>query len=248
MFFQALLVALVAGIVEWDIYGWGQTMISRPIVVGAIMGLVLGDLQTGLIIGGTVELFYLGVIPVGAAIPPDATSATSIATALSILSGIDPKVAPTIAIPVAMAAQTLQMFIWTVNIGITHRADKYAEEGNLSGIERLQYFGSFLFFLQGFIPAFIAVLFGVDAVKTLLGIIPEWFMNGLKIAGGMLPAMGFAMLYTMMSSKKLAPFFYIGFALAAFMNINLVDRKSSGNWCCSCFVVYQLYGVPGRQN
>ena len=144
MFFQALLVALVAGIVEWDIYGWGQTMISRPIVVGALMGLVLGDMQTGLIIGGTVELFYLGVIPVGAAIPPDATSATSIATALAILSGIDPKVAPTIAIPVAMAAQTLQMFIWTVNIGITHRADKYAEEGNLAGIERLQYLGSFL--------------------------------------------------------------------------------------------------------
>lgn len=222
MFSQALLIALVAGIVEWDIYGWGQTMISRPIVVGAIMGLLLGDLQTGLLIGGTIELFYLGVIPVGAAIPPDPTTATAIATSLAILSGMDPKAAPTLAIPVAMAAQTLQMLIWTINIGLTHRADKFAQEGDIKGIERLQYLGSFLFFLQGFIPAFVAILFGVDAVKAVLAVIPPWLMDGLRIAGGMLPAMGFAMLFTMISSRKLAPYFYIGFALAAFLKVNLV--------------------------
>jgi mannose/fructose/N-acetylgalactosamine-specific phosphotransferase system component IIC len=222
LFLTALLVALVAGILEWDIYGWGQTMISRPIVAGPIMGLILGDLQTGLFIGATIEMMYLGVIPVGAAIPPDPTTATTIATSVAILSGIDAQAAPALAVPVAMAAQSLQMLIWTGNVGLTHRADKHAERGNLKGIERLHLTGSFLFFLQGFIPAFFAILLGVSAVKFVIEHIPHWIMNGLTVAGGMLPALGFAMLFTMMSSKKLFPFFIIGFTLAAFFKANLI--------------------------
>jgi PTS system sorbose-specific iic component. len=218
----ALLVALVAGILEWDIYGWGQTMISRPLVAGTVMGLVLGDIQTGMFIGATVEMMYLGVIPVGAAVPPDATTATTIATSLAILSGIDPKVAPTIAVPVAVAAQSLQMLIWTINSGLMHRADTAAENGDFRGLERLHYFGSFMFFLQGFIPAFFAVLLGVNAVKAILDVIPQWIMSGLTVAGGMLPALGFAILFTMMSSKKLMPFFIIGFGLAAFFKANII--------------------------
>lgn len=222
LFWTALIVAFVAGIVEWDIYGWGQTMISRPIVVGMLMGLVLGDLTTGLIVGGTVELMYLGVIPVGAAVPPDATMATSIAASLAILSGIEAEAAAALAVPVAVASQSLQMLIWTANIGLIHRADTYAETANISAIERLHYTGSFLFFLQGFIPAFFAILLGVNAVKYAVESVPEWFLNSLTVAGGILPALGFAMLFNMMSSKKLLPYFIIGFALAAYFEADLL--------------------------
>lgn len=223
LFFTALLIALVAGILEWDIYGWGQTMISRPVVVGTVIGLILGDVKTGLFIGASIEMIYLGTIPVGAAVPPDATSATSIATALGILSGIDAKVAITLAIPVAMAAQMLQMFIWTINTGLMHKADKYVEQGDLKGTDRLHYLGSFLFFLQGFIPAFLAILFGVDAVKFLVEKMPAWLTNWFTVAGGILPALGFAMLFVMMSNKKLVPFFIVGFAMAAFFHGTLLS-------------------------
>lgn len=221
-FGQALLVALVAGILEWDIYGWGQTMISRPVVAGPVIGLVLGDLKTGLLIGGAIEMIYLGVIPVGAAVPPDATTATTVATALAILSGLGQEMAVTLAIPVAMAAQLLQMLIWTINSGLMHKADKYAEEGNLDGTDRLHRLGSLFFFLQGFIPVFLAVFFGVDVVKTIVEGIPEWLTNWFSVAGGMLPALGFAMLFVMMSNKRLLPFFIIGFGLAAYFNASLM--------------------------
>ncbi|WP_027417210.1 PTS mannose/fructose/sorbose/N-acetylgalactosamine transporter subunit IIC [Aneurinibacillus terranovensis] len=224
----ALLVAIVAGILEWDIYGWGQTMISRPVVAGPIMGLILGDMKTGLYIGATIEMMYLGTIPVGAAIPPDPTAATAIATSIAILSGIDPKAAPALAVPVAMAAQSLQMLIWTGNVGLTHKADKYAEAGNIKGMEKIHITGSFLFFLQGFVPAFVATLFGVSAVKLVIQHIPTWFMNGLTVAGGMLPALGFAMLFTMMSSKKLLPYFIIGFVVAAFFKATLIAAAALG--------------------
>lgn len=223
MFIKALIVGLVAGILEWDIYGWGHTMISRPLVVGLVMGLVLGNPAVGLFIGASIEMIYLGVIPVGAAVPPDATSAAAIATALAIISGIDQKVAVSLAIPVALAAQLLQMFIWTINSGIMHRADKYVETADLKGTSRLQYLGSFLFFLQGFLPAFFAILLGVDAVKALVEGMPVWLTSWFKVAGGILPALGFAMLYVMMSNKKLVPYFIIGFTLAAFFNGSLIS-------------------------
>lgn len=223
LFFTALIVGLAAGILEWDIYGWGQTMISRPLVVGTVIGLILGDVKTGLFIGASIEMIYLGTIAVGAAVPPDATAAAAIATALGILSGIDSKVAVTLAIPVAMAAQMLQMFIWTINSGIMHKADKYVSEGNLKGTDKLQYLGSFLFFLQGFIPSFLAILFGVDAVKYLVTNMPQWLTNWFSVAGGILPALGFAMLFVMMSNKKLVPFFIIGFAMAAFFHGTLLS-------------------------
>jgi len=229
--FTALLVGLVAGILEWDIYGWGHTQISRPLVVGPIIGLVLGDLQMGLLIGASIEFIYLGVIPVGAAIPPDATTATSIATALGILSGIDTEVAVTLAIPVATAAQLLQIFIWTINAGLMHKADRLVEQGNIKGITKLQLTGSFMFFLQGFIPVFLAVLLGVDAVNGLVEILTvqaPMVMDGFKIAGGILPALGFAMLFVMMSNKKLIPYFIIGFTFAAFFGGTLIAVAALG--------------------
>lgn len=218
----ALLVALIAGIVQWDVYGWGDTMISRPIVVGMAIGIALGDVTTGLIVGGTLEFMYLGLLPVGAAIPPDATMAASISASLAILSGIQPEAAAALAVPVAVASQSLQMLIWTGNIGLLHRADRHAEHANFRAIERIQYTGSFLFFLQGFIPAFFAILLGVDAVKSFVEFVPDWFLDSLTLAGGILPALGFAMLFNMMSSRKLLPYFIIGFALAAYFEADLL--------------------------
>src|SRR5450830_659654 len=193
----ALIVGLVAGLLEWDIYGWGHTQVNRPLVVGLVMGLVLKDPAKGLFIGASIEMIYLGVIAVGAAIPADATSATAIAVALAILSNIDPKVAVALAIPLAVVAQLLQMFIWTINSGLMHRADKYAEEGDLGKTDGLQYF----------VPAFLAVLLGAAAVGRLVNGMPAWITNWFKVAGGMLPALGFAMLYIMMGNNKLLPYF-----------------------------------------
>lgn len=224
----ALAVAVVAGILEWDIYGWGQTAISRPVIAGTIMGAVLGNIEAGMLVGATVELIYLGSIPVGAAIPPDATSATTIATALTILSGIDPHAAPALAIPVAAAAQALQMLIWTVNVPLMHRADQLAADGNLGGLQRLHLVGAALFFLQGFVPALAATTVGVEAVKAAVQHVPSWVMHGLTVAGGALPALGFAMLFVMMSSRRLLPYFIVGFALAAYFKSSILAAAVLG--------------------
>lgn len=224
----ALLVGVVAGIIEWDIYGGFHTMINRPLAAGAIMGLVLGDLPKGLFIGASLEFVYLGSISVGAAIPPDAASATCIATALAIISGISKEVAIALAIPVASFAQMLQMFIWTVNTGLMHKADQSAAVGDIDGACKWHYVGSALFFLQGFAPAFLAILFGAPYVADLVAGMPSIITGWLTLAGSMLPAVGFAMLFILMNKPKLTPFFIIGFVLAASFKGSLVSTALIG--------------------
>ncbi len=248
LFIKALLVAIVTGLCEMDIYGWGQLMTERPLVVGFLVGLVLGDVETGLLVGGSVELMYVGVIYVGAAIPPDATAGCGIATALAIMSGMDPKAASTLAVPVAILASFLSMAVWTLFIGLMHRGDKAAKEGNDTAIERMTYFGTFVYFLVGAIPAFLAVFFGAGAVKSMVAAIPNKVMVALKVAGGMLPALGFGMLFNMMYDKKLIPFFIIGFTGAAFLKLNLIAAALFGLGAALLYVQIFDNGNPSKSS
>ncbi len=71
---EALLLGLVAFIAQSE-YALGTSLISRPIVTGLLTGLVLGDVQTGVIMGATLELAFIGSFSVGASIPPDVVTA-----------------------------------------------------------------------------------------------------------------------------------------------------------------------------
>ena len=62
-FMMALLLAVVMGLLLTENLGYGHIQISRPVFAGPIIGLLMGDLETGLIVGGTVEMMFMGVIP-----------------------------------------------------------------------------------------------------------------------------------------------------------------------------------------
>lgn len=68
---QAFLLGLCGayGHIDWGI---GTPYLNRPIILGPLVGLILGDLTTGIIIGGTLEVFFLGQMAIGSYIPPDA--------------------------------------------------------------------------------------------------------------------------------------------------------------------------------
>jgi mannose/fructose/N-acetylgalactosamine-specific phosphotransferase system component IIC len=60
-------------------------MFSRPLVAATGMGLVLGQLQTGLYLGMVLELFYLGTASLGAALPENDTLAATGTTAAAAM-------------------------------------------------------------------------------------------------------------------------------------------------------------------
>jgi len=56
-------------------------------------------------------------------------------------------------------------------------------------------------------------------VKSLLDAIPEFIKHGLSVATGIIPALGFAMLARLLINKKVAPYFFLGFVLMAYLKI-----------------------------
>lgn len=215
MLTQAILLSILASIlsIEWMNGHFG---LSRPLITGMLTGLVLGDMTQGIMIGATLQLIFMGINGVGAAVPPDQTIGTLIATAFAILTGQGAEIALTLAIPVAVAAQALDIFGRTFTTVFIHMADKFAQKGEYRKLEMAHYAGLLVHFVRVSIIVFPAIYFGVDAVQEFIGMIPESVLRGLEVSGGMLPAVGFGMLLTMLNIPYLFPFYFIGFALATF--------------------------------
>ena len=62
-------------------------------------------------------------------------------------------------------------------------------------------------------------LIGSGQVETLVNSIPAVITDGLTIATGLLPGMGFAMLAQMTLNKKVIMFFFLGFLLSAYIGV-----------------------------
>ncbi len=62
---------------------------------------------------------------------------------------------------------------------------------------------------------------------------PDWLSTMVwQIGGGMVVAVGYAMVINMMATREVWPFFAIGFALAAVSQLTLIALGS--NRCCPC--------------
>lgn len=129
---EALLLGLVAFIAQSE-YALGTSLISRPIVTGLLTGLVLGDVQTGVIMGATLELAFIGSFSVGASIPPDVVTGGILGVAFAITSGAGTETALLLGLPIA----TLTLILKNVYLGmfipmLSQKADGYAERADNS--------------------------------------------------------------------------------------------------------------------
>src|SRR5882757_8966181 len=106
----------------------GTTLLSRPLVLGPLVGLVLGDLTQGIIIGATLELIFMGNIKVGAAIPPDVVTGGVLGTAFAIISGKGPAIALALATPFPNLAETVIRGLFTLRAILPKRVTQYANE------------------------------------------------------------------------------------------------------------------------
>ncbi|AWX14756.1 PTS mannose/fructose/sorbose transporter subunit IIC [Mergibacter septicus] len=220
--FQLVLIFIVA-----CISGMGSILdewqTHRPLIACTLIGLVLGDLKTGIMVGGTLEILALGWMNIGAALAPDSALASIISTILVIVSKQEISTAIALAIPLAAAGQVLTYIVRTITVGFQHAADKAVRTGNLSYLSWVHVLALFLQAMRIAIPAIIVALTaGTEGVQEMLNSIPAVVTNGLKIAGGMIVVVGYAMVINMMRAGYLMPFFYAGFVVAAFTNFNLV--------------------------
>lgn len=222
MLIQAILVGLVGVFCMLDSRLLGRLNFERPLIGSTLVGLVLGDVQTGLLVGATLELVSLGLVNVGAASPPDMVLGSIIASAYAILTGATPETALTIAIPIAILGQLLGILVRTLLAGLTHRADEHIENGEFKKATQQHYvWGTLFYSLTYFIPIFIAIYIGTGLVEQVINVIPEWLSNGLTVASKIMPAFGFAMLMDIMVTNKNIVFLFLGFFATAYLDIGV---------------------------
>lgn len=216
---KALLVAVAYYLIYYINQAIGVWQFNRPIIVGPIIGLLLGDLQTGIILGGTFESVFLGVIAVGGAIPADALVSATIGTSTAILTGASNSDALAIAVPVAaLALITLQIMYSITALFIPHM-DKLADKGDQKGITKWHIGIGFFIPVLNTLAIFFAILLGTTAIKQFLAVLPKFVSQGFVAAGKLLPAVGFAMLLSMLFKKKYFIWFFVGFALVGYLKL-----------------------------
>jgi mannose/fructose/sorbose-specific phosphotransferase system IIC component len=195
----------------------------RPLIACTITGLILGDMTTGIIIGGTLEMIALGWMNIGAAMAPDAALASVISTILVIAGHQSIGAGIAVAMPLAAAGQVLTILCRTLTVVFQHWADGFAEKGSTRGIDICHIGALAIQGLRVAIPSvLVAMYIGTDAVQSLLAAIPQVITGGLQVASGFIVVVGYAMVINMMGANYLMPFFFLGFVVAAFTTFNLV--------------------------
>lgn len=220
MILKTFLIFLVGllGYSEWLL---GTSYIQRPIILGPLVGLVLGDLHDGIVMGATLELAMIGAVSIGAYDPPDLVSGSIIGISLAIETHAAPGAALTLGIPIAAIMQALGLATGQpLMLAFIHRCDSAAEKGNTAALTRNMLIAGYIQDWPGIVFIPLAFYFGSSTVAKLLNIIPAFVQDGMNVAAGLLPLLGFAMLAQMMMNKKVVAFFFLGFFLVAYGNIS----------------------------
>ena len=248
-----IVTALIVGILYYlSLSPWfanlGYTVLYRPLVAGTLVGLVMGRPGQGVAIGANINVLYLGWIAAGGSLPGDPGLAGYLGTALALGGGLDTNAALALAAPLGLLGSltfSLRMSLCSI---IPHRAERFAEEGNIKAVARSNYVYSqpFLFLIYA-VPVFLAAWLGSDAVAAALGWIGEnaiWVMKGLFAASGMLSALGIALTMKFLFRGNVWPYFFIGFLVTSLMGgqVNLLVMAIIG----ACIAFIHVLFTEGR--
>ncbi|WP_313152759.1 PTS galactosamine transporter subunit IIC [Lacrimispora sp.] len=215
-FGQGISLALMTAIVGIDF--WLESFfIFRPIIVCTLAGFILGDLQLGLMAGGITELAFAGLTPAGGTQPPNPILAGVMTVVLAYTTRVEATAAMALSLPFSFLMQYVILFCYSSFSLFMKGADRAAEEADTDKIVRINIICTciitFLYALVVFLSAYIAQ----DAMKALVTAMPAWLTHGFEVSGGILPAVGFAMLLKVMLKREFMPYLLIGFVISCFL-------------------------------
>lgn len=206
-------------------YSFWQTM-EKPLMVGFFMGILTGRMEECIMMGAMIQAIYLGVIAPGGVMAADSSMAACIAIPIVLATGMEPAAALALAVPCGLLGSALQPLRFMMQGVWPRRAEKNIEDLNTGEIVRnAAIYPLAVHFLFRFVPVFIAIYFGSGAIEYILAVIPEWVTHGLSVAGGCLPAVGFAIALSAInnSSNKLLPFFVLGFFVSKLLGVSTIS-------------------------
>ncbi|TYR80023.1 PTS sugar transporter subunit IIC [Priestia megaterium] len=207
----------------------GWYTITRPLVSGFIIGLILGDVQTGIIVGVAVQVVFIALVTPGGQMPQDLNSAAFIGVTLGTLAvkgGATTESAVAIATAVGAIGTIFHNFMMLTNSFWNHRAIAAIENADYKGLT-LNHFvwPQIIQFFYRFIPTALVVYLGSSLATNIINYFPvdSFVMRTLTALGGMLPAVGVAILLRQVTNRDIELlYFLVGFTFIAVMGVNMI--------------------------
>ena len=223
---QLLIMAIAMGLMYWIARGmiggyFAFFFIASPIAVGVVAGLIYGDLTNGLILGGGIAAAFAGIIAPGGNLPTDSALAATTVIPIALSTGLSVEQAIAFAVPMGLVGSFVTNLRKMINVIFVHRADECAVKGDLKGIRNCAVvFPPIVELPLLFLPVFLVVMFGQDAMLAFMNNVPDWVMHGMEVAGGVMPAIGFALIMNMIGKPRLIPYTIIGFIMVKALALN----------------------------
>ena len=196
---------------------YAQTLVSRPIVVGSLTGLLLGDLGTGVMIGALLELLWIDRAPIGTMVPPNDTVSTLLIVSCCILGGQNLVVAPLdhrlvavatlLLLPTAILGQALDWFLCRRNEDLVVRALSCAEQGDIAGVERQHLLALIRTFLVTTCLILVLLCVGYHVLIRVYPLIPARMLTALGYVYYLIPLTGIAAALVTIRLKRMLPVF-----------------------------------------
>ena len=215
---QICIVYYIVSLLDPYILSW--QCINRPIVVAPLAGLVLGDFTTGVIMGAALESIFMGISAIGGSIPADATTASVIAVAYTILTGSDVEAGLAIALPIGTVMASLAGMLTPIWASLAAYWEKLTAKCNPKQFLLQTMLANLATPLVNTVILFFAVAYGVEGLNAFLASLPAWIMTGLSASSSMMIAVGFAILTSMIWNNEVGCFFFLGYVLVAYMNMS----------------------------
>lgn len=244
-----IFLAIIFGLLYWVSRNdaWYPTLhfVRAPIVIAIPVGLIMGDLENAMKIGAAMQTLYMLSVAAGGQVTSDPALASYITIPLALKLGLSPAVAITIATPIGILGTYMNNIRNTYQTYFVHKSDEAAAALDKKKMKRYEFWYPMLISIPyRAIPVAATLVLGVDAVEFLLNQIPEWTLNGLSVAGGVLPALGFAITIMTIGKKELLPYFFLGFLIAAYTGMNMIGLVIVG----VCIALIQSHFKEDAEN
>ena len=203
----------------------GFYIVGRPLVAGLLVGLAFGDVHAGVLCGLAVQAVFIANLSTGGATNSEITYAAYGGIGLALATTKDPAVAVTLSV---LLGQTFGLIFYNTRMALysfwNNKAQHAAETNNTRGIVLNHlFYPQVTTFLLRAVPVFLAIYFGSGLVEWLLANVPEVITKIISVLGGVLPALGIAMLMNIVIKSKIQLiFFFAGFVLLAFAGLSMI--------------------------
>ncbi|MGI6607366.1 MAG: PTS mannose/fructose/sorbose/N-acetylgalactosamine transporter subunit IIC [Erysipelotrichaceae bacterium] len=243
------ILAVLAGLMYWwghqmVLYSWIDRFTWYPLIHAFVYGIITGRMQECMIIGSAISVLYVSLVAAGGNLPADSTAAGTIAIPIALMNNYDVATAVTLAATVAILGNLILPIQFNMMNIITHVADKHAAEGDFKGLYRTNFLAWIIVFILRFPAAFATVYYGAGVIDVVMKILPEWIVNGLTVAGGILPSLGIAATLFVINKPQYIPIFLIGYFFVVLFDISLIGAAIFG---IGGIVLYTILKVEAQK-